>query len=474
MSVATVTGIQFAPGQPWYNTYTMDHWQPQIVSSLNNSTVLSSLIESRPAESVGGRAVIWTTDTGRANAHNTIRPGKGRLTDPRVAGGVNQGTFPKAWNTRYQLDQDTIDRGMVKMDMLANAIDEQMRRGRDDIAVAQNITMFQDGSGRIAEVASTAAGAITLRLNQDIPGNVTSTSSPTQFIDVGMRICFLADDGTSGIIAQVTGVTTTTITVATSEDGATVADHTAIGVTAGDWVVRASTFDTQAASNWDLDTSFKNDPMGIGGIFSTANTKDGVGRFQSITDAGASRTVQTPVAYYGNSAGSLSFQGNDAATNSWNQGVVLSNGNVLRSLTEALMQELFSECEERNSAKVDTLLSGYAMRDTYGSVLLPDKRWVNTTELKGGFTALDFNGRPWYVDRHCQRNCIYGLALADGGFQKLEVSPMRIVTGPGASAWQRSDPNKLIYNVTLYGSWNYKVDLRQRCGGKVTDITEIR
>lgn len=470
MSGATSTGARLAVGASAHDIYLLDHWEPQIVDSRNNSHVLSAMLTEETVP-VGGRGYLFGTKTTRSNAVTTMRPGQGRLVDPRRQGGTLQGTFLKTWNARVKINRQLVNRQSVEQDVLLKAIDDEMESIRDDMAVMENWTMYQDGSGRLAEVASVSGTNITLRVNQDIPGNTSTTSTPTEFLEVGMRVAFVDDAGGSGVMAQIKTISGNVITVSSAEDGA--AADISGSLTVGDWMVRAASFDTSTATDFLVDTSFKNDPMGIGGIFSTSNTQDGVGRFPSLTDAGDTRTAQTPIQYYSDSSASWSFQGNDAATNTWNQAVILSNSGTLRPLTEALIQEGFSEAEKRNNAMVDILLCSVEMRDTLADQLLPNKRFTNTTELKAGFTALDFNGHKLVTDRHCQRNCIYGLALTSGGFRRIQSQPMHVDPGPSGVVWQQV-PDRLDDVATMWGEWQYVVDLRQRCGFKIVDITEIR
>lgn len=56
------------------------------------------------------------------------------------------------------------------------------------------------------------------------------------------------------------------------------------------------------------------------------------------------------------------------------------------------------------------LLCSYGVRAKYVSLLVADKRHVNTMELDGGFKAVDFNGIPLVPDPQCKKNRIYYLA----------------------------------------------------------------
>lgn len=59
---------------------------------------------------------------------------------------------------------------------------------------------------------------------------------------------------------------------------------------------------------------------------------------------------------------------------------------------------------------VKFLLCSYGVRAKYVSLLVADKRHVNTMELDGGFKAVDFNGIPLVPDPQCKKNRIYYLA----------------------------------------------------------------
>ena len=60
-----------------------------------------------------------------------------------------------------------------------------------------------------------------------------------------------------------------------------------------------------------------------------------------------------------------------------------------------------------DESDVKFLLSNYNIRDKYVSLLVADKRFVNTMTLDGGFKAVDFNGIPLVPDPQCKRSGIY-------------------------------------------------------------------
>ena len=163
------------------------------------------------------------------------------------------------------------------------------------------------------------------------------------------------------------------------------------------------------------------------------------------------------------------FQGVACSTNLWNQGIVIDNGGTLRPITEALLQQTISDAERINNANVELMLSHQAAYDAYVALLTIDKRYVNTTELKGGHTTLSFNGMPWVKDRHCYQNRVYFLAL-----DQVEIAVTQELT-----ALQIEDET-IWHQVPNYDKW-YRgwvrddqllvSGIRNRCGALLSDLS---
>lgn len=98
------------------------------------------------------------------------------------------------------------------------------------------------------------------------------------------------------------------------------------------------------------------------------------------------------------------------ATYPWWTAQVTSNGGTNRTLTLALMQTPLSQISvnsEYDDSDVKFLLGNVFIRDKYEQLLIADRRHVNTLELDGGFTGLDYSGKPFIVDPQCKRNTIF-------------------------------------------------------------------
>lgn len=89
---------------------------------------------------------------------------------------------------------------------------------------------------------------------------------------------------------------------------------------------------------------------------------------------------------------------------------MFENSGTKRDLTLTLMQEPLSAIatnSDFDESDVKFLLSNYNIRDKYVSLLVADKRFVNTMTMDGGFKAVDFNGIPLVPDPQCKRSGIY-------------------------------------------------------------------
>jgi hypothetical protein len=81
-----------------------------------------------------------------------------------------------------------------------------------------------------------------------------------------------------------------------------------------------------------------------------------------------------------------------------------------RSLTLGIMQEPLSAIatnSDFDEGDVKFLLSNFNVRDQYVSLLVSEKRFVNTMKLDGGFSGVEFNGIPLVPDPQCDRSKIY-------------------------------------------------------------------
>ena len=81
-----------------------------------------------------------------------------------------------------------------------------------------------------------------------------------------------------------------------------------------------------------------------------------------------------------------------------------------QALTLARMQkplDLIATNSDFGEEDVKFLLCSYGVRAKYYDLLVSEKRFVNTLKLDGGFSGLDFSGKPLIPDPQCRKNRIY-------------------------------------------------------------------
>jgi hypothetical protein len=86
-----------------------------------------------------------------------------------------------------------------------------------------------------------------------------------------------------------------------------------------------------------------------------------------------------------------------------------------RALDLTLLQTMFDMIEEQAGKDYgpDLMMTTRAVRREYLELCLADRRQVNTMELDGGWSALDYNGVPFVVDNDAIDGEIYFLTLKD-------------------------------------------------------------
>lgn len=188
----------------------------------------------------------------------------------------------------------------------------------------------------------------------------TTTASTTVVVDstrrlrAGMRIDIIKKaDGTTGTGAV--NVTVSSITSATQ------------------FVVSGSAITTDSTYGIYIQGSKGLELMGMQGIFSATSVLEGV----------------------------------DPASNPWWKANILGNSGTNRAISEVLMQTALDTTEQNSMGSATALYTSYGVRRAYQSVLSALKQYTNPLQLKGGYTALDYNGKPLIADKDAPLNSIY-------------------------------------------------------------------
>jgi hypothetical protein len=469
-------GASFGVGQGYAEHIMTNFFLPFLADARNNSTVLYNMVEKLAKETTSGRFIVWPTRTTRNTGRGAIGPG-GQLSDPSSQGFASCFTETRTYQGRIKIAGELLRRGKTNGGAFFPIEPMEVEGQMDDIAVDFNRMIHNDGSGRLAEAVTTAVDAtttLTIRINQSIEGAANCPSAPTMYLEIGDRIGF-AIPGTDALRANAGGQngwyvvaipSSTTIQVATVAGGSAVNSNTILGLVAGDWIVRVSSeINTTAASS-----GRRREMMGIEGIFSDTGVLDG----NAPVGLGTASVFNQQTGnndYTTTTLASAGFQGNLATTAfPWNRAVVLDNGGGgTRAISEVLLQQAFSDAEERNNAQIDLLLSSYATYNSYVALLTPDKRFNDTLELRGGHKVLSFNGVGWVKDRFAYGGRVKGINM--GELSIFETEPLSVNNPLGLSAWERLN-NTDDFWMGHIGSQNLAVKgIRQRVGFNLVDLS---
>lgn len=229
------------------------------------------------------------------------------------------------------------------------------------------------------------------------PSSISAETAPTKYFVAGMSVD--VGDATTYTTIDVTGATVTTVNSATGITGSTIS-----GADDNGYFFRSGATDAEM--------------MGLRGI---------------VDDGGHLDTLQTIT---------RSTNGNSY----WKSSVVdQGSAAAPATLVEDYMQQAAS-LVEKNDGSVDLILTTFGLRDSYVSILTSDKRFVNSTELQGGFKAVDFNGSALVPDKDCTPYTMY---FVDKSTMKIfEQAPISWAQEDGAVL--RQVVNYDAYEATLF------------------------
>lgn len=140
----------------------------------------------------------------------------------------------------------------------------------------------------------------------------------------------------------------------------------------------------------------------------------------TITIAGSAITTTTADAVYRNGSrnlelmglggicsDSLAIQTLDPSVYPWWKANKLGNSGTNRAISEILMQTALDTSSIQGDSDPTAMYTSFGVRRAYQNLLTAMKQYVNPLELKGGYKALDYNGKPLIADKDAPNNKIF-------------------------------------------------------------------
>lgn len=396
-----------------------------IQDQLNNKTVLANRLDrDESTQSVDGKSFTVPLHYKRNNQAGSGRPDNGTLPAVDSQSGV-VGIVPNKYiYTTFEITGPTMAATKSNLGAFVRVVDDEIRRGTKDMKKSFNRQLHSNGIDALAywTSADNTSGTVV----DDDQGNAFT------YLGNGTTNCDLLDQSASyAVIGDSIVVTQTT------ED-----------TTTPGWNI---TWTGSVSGSADRDVLVMEDTvvggvgysmMGIDGIISSSNPPLLSGGLHGL-----------PVATY-----------------SWWIAQEFANSGTLRALTLALMQKPLSQISVRSDydeEDVKFLLGNVFTRDKYEQLLIADKRHVNTLKLDGGFTGLDYSGKPFVIDTDCKRNRIYYIVPESMKIFRNQDFSMMDMDG---KIWHRRE-----YKDAYFATLTHYGDLactNRNANGVLKDITE--
>jgi len=331
-----------------------------IREQINQKTVLLSRLEKEDGfVDTSGKTFTVPIHTGRNISAGSSRTDGGTL----PTAGVQQyktAVIPNAYvYTTIKVTGPTIRATRDSAGAFVRAIDSETRGATKDMKREVNRMFNGDGTGALAYWTSA----------DNTSGTDVDDKQGTNFVHLpkaGTITCDLIDAsdhstkvGDSIVITR--GASTTTTTAVTWAG-------TVTGSADEDYLVKEDTLGNEIMGLRGI-VSASNPPLLSGGLHGLAVASNAYWTAQSFGNSGTKRDLDL---------------------------------DIMQAPLDAIAME--SDFDESD---VSFLLANYAIRAKYVSLLQADKRFVNTMTLDGGFTAVEFNGKPMILDSQADRGRIY-------------------------------------------------------------------
>jgi hypothetical protein len=320
---------------------------PALNEQLNNATVLFSRLE-KDYDSVVGKNFTIALHTGR----NESAAARAEDADLPVPGAQSYKTaiIPmKYFYGGIKLTGQTLKAAKVSEGAYITALDSEMKGLLRDMKISLNRQVWGDSTGLLTTCGTTSPAS------NNVVVESTANLRPGMKIDVTVKSS--GATGTGALDRYVDSITDATTFVIS---GATIQTDNTFGV-------------YREGSRKVIDSVLTNlECMGMSGIFSNSSV----------------------------------LQTLDPATQTYWKANVLTSGSN-RDISETLMQTAFDTTETNSDREVSAIYTTYGVRRAYQALLTTKRQYSNTMQLKGGWTALDYNGKPMIVDKDAPKEKLF-------------------------------------------------------------------
>jgi hypothetical protein len=330
-----------------------------IREQLNNATILMSrVMKDSSTINVGGKTFTVPLHTGRNRTSGSGRADGGALPTAGVQG-YDQAVVPNKYlYSRITVSGPTIAATKNNADAFVQAVSSEIDGATRDMKRSMNRQLHSDGSDALAFWT----GA------DDTSGTTVDDNRGNAFVHLtnGATVCDIIDASDNS--TKLGDSVTITLGAAAASNYAITWSGSISGTADGDYAVLEDTLGYQM--------------MGLKGIIDTGN----------------------PLLLSGG------LHGLAVASYPYWKSQCFTNSGTNRDLTLELMQKpLDAICtnSDYTDADVDFMMCSYGVRAKYVSLLVSEKRFVNTLDLDGGFKGVDYNGIGLVPDPQCQKNRIY-------------------------------------------------------------------
>jgi len=337
----------------------------KIQDLVNRKTYMLSQI--RQEEPTHGRQFIFPLETNAsqgvgARGENVVLPDPGFAEFDQALGNV------KYLYSLMYITGPAISATQGNKAAYADALKTALRTTREGLELDLARQVWGDGSGVLGVVQTTSAGSATIAVTR--PYGLTyidaalSTSDKTKTFRRKMNV-FIATDN---VYAQVTQV----------NSNGTITLNAAVSVTQGSLIYRGDAVGR---------TSVNNEITGLSGILQATGTYLGLSR-----------------------TGRPEWQANLVQVGTGAGGAVSLSG----------MRVAMDQADINGTAEPTLIVTSHAVRRSYEALLTSQVRFTNPMKLEGGFSAIEYDGKPLMVDKDAPPQRIFYLHMPSITWMMME------------------------------------------------------